>query len=153
MVHQHFMLVPVFTVAENVVLGVEPVKGPGHHEPQGGPRAGPRDLRAHGLEVDPDAMIEELPVGIQQRVEIIKVLFRGAKVLIFDEPTAVLTPQEVEEFFGIVAELKGRGATIVFITHKLHEVLEVADRITVLRGGKVVGDADPETATPRSSPR
>jgi simple sugar transport system ATP-binding protein len=102
----------------------------------------------YGLAVDPDAMVEDLPVGIQQRVEIIKVLLRGARILVFDEPTAVLTPQEVEEFFGIVAELKNRGATIIFITHKLKEALAIADDITVLRGGRVVGHADPATATP-----
>ena len=108
-----------------------------------------RDIsERYGLAVDPDALVEDLPVGIQQRVEIIKVLLRGAKILVFDEPTAVLTPQEVEEFFGIVAELKGRGATIIFITHKLKEALAIADDITVLRGGKVAGHADPATATP-----
>jgi general nucleoside transport system ATP-binding protein len=148
MVHQHFMLVPVFSVWENVVLGVEPVKGPGIMNRKEA-RAEVRDIsEKYGLAVDPDAMVEELPVGIQQRVEIIKVLLRGARILVFDEPTAVLTPQEVEEFFGIVAELKGRGATIIFITHKLKEALAIADDITVLRGGKVAGHADPKTATP-----
>ena len=147
MVHQHFMLVPVFTVAENVVLGVEPV-GPLDHLDLKTARAQVRAISAeHGLEVDPDALIEETPVGIQQRVEIIKVLFRSASVLIFDEPTAVLTPQEVKDFFGIVRSLRDAGKALVFITHKLHEVLEVADRINVLRGGKVVGEADPKTAT------
>jgi simple sugar transport system ATP-binding protein len=97
--------------------------------------------------VDPDAVIEEVPVGIQQRVEIIKVLFRSAEVLIFDEPTAVLTPAEVTEFFGIVRSLRAAGKALVFITHKLHEVLEVADRISVLRAGKIVGEGDPKTAT------
>jgi len=148
MVHQHFMLVPVFSVWENVVLGVEPIKGPGlmnRKEAQ----TEVRDIsERYGLAVDPDALVEDLPVGIQQRVEIIKVLLRGAKILVFDEPTAVLTPQEVDEFFGIVAELKGRGATIIFITHKLKEALAIADDITVLRGGKVAGHADPATATP-----
>ena len=148
MVHQHFMLVPVFSVWENVVLGVEPVKGPGIMNAKEARRE-VRDISGkYGLAVDPDALVEELPVGIQQRVEIIKVLLRGAKILVFDEPTAVLTPQEVEEFFGIVAELKGRGATIIFITHKLKEALAIADDITVLRGGRVVGNADPATATP-----
>ena len=103
----------------------------------------------HGLEVDPDAIIEEIPVGLQQRVEIIKVLFRSANAIIFDEPTAVLTPQEVEEFFGIVRSLREAGKALVFITHKLGEVLEVADRISVLRGGKIVGEGDPKTATER----
>jgi ABC-type uncharacterized transport system ATPase subunit len=148
MVHQHFMLVPVFSVAENVVLGVEPIKGMGVLDRKKA-RVEVREIsQRYGLAVDPDALVEELPVGIQQRVEIIKILLRGAKILVFDEPTAVLTPQEVEEFFGIVAELKGRGATIIFITHKLKEALAIADDITVLRGGKVVGHADPATATP-----
>jgi len=148
MVHQHFMLVPVFSVAENVVLGVEPVVGPGIMDRKRA-RTEVREIsERYGLAVDPDALVEELPVGIQQRVEIIKILLRGARILVFDEPTAVLTPQEVEEFFGIVAELKERGATVIFITHKLKEALAIADDITVLRGGKVVGSADPATATP-----
>ena len=130
------------------MLGVEPVKGPGVMNRKEA-RTEVREIsERYGLAVDPDALVEDLPVGIQQRVEIIKVLLRGAKILVFDEPTAVLTPQEVEEFFGIVAELKGRGATIIFITHKLKEALAIADDITVLRGGKVAGHADPATATP-----
>lgn len=148
MVHQHFMLVPVFTVWENVVLGVEPVSGPGVLNRRRA-RTEVREIsEKYGLAVDPDALVEELPVGIQQRVEIIKVLLRGAQILVFDEPTAVLTPQEVVEFFGIVEELKSRGATIIFITHKLKEALAIADDITVLRAGRVVGHADPATATP-----
>ncbi len=147
MVHQHFMLVPVFTVAENVVLGIEPtILGNILNVKQANKEVEEISQR-YGLAVDPKAKIEDLPVGIQQRVEIIKVLLRGAKVLVFDEPTAVLTPQEVIEFFGIVEELKSRGATIIFITHKLKEALAIADNITVLRGGKVVGHADPKTAT------
>ena len=147
MVHQHFMLVPVFTVAENVVLGVEPV-GRLDHLDLAKAREQVRAISAeHGLSVDPDAIIEEIPVGLQQRVEIIKVLFRSASVIIFDEPTAVLTPQEVNEFFGIIRSLREAGKAIVFITHKLHEVREVADRINVLRAGKVVGEGDPKTAT------
>ena len=205
MVHQHFMLVPVFTVAENVVLGVEPVKDTTVWAPLVGgavlgaiaaggglasligavvgagvlvalnktigarvkdflrrsgwlrwlSRTGALDLAEarrevreistqYGLEVDPDAVIENIPVGIQQRVEIIKVLFREAEVLVFDEPTAVLTPQEVEEFFGIVRGLRDSGKAVIFITHKLKEVLEIADRITVLRDGKVAGTTTPE---------
>jgi len=143
MVHQHFMLVPVFTVAENVVLGVEPTGALDHldlHKAREQVRAINDE---YGLEVDPDALIEELPVGIQQRVEIIKVLFRSAEVLIFDEPTAVLTPQEVTEFFKIVTMLKNAGKALVFITHKLHEIREVADRISVLRAGKIVGEGLP----------
>jgi ABC-type uncharacterized transport system ATPase subunit len=147
MVHQHFMLVPVFTVAENVVLGVEPV---GRLDRLDIAKAR-QQVRAisteHGLEVDPDAVIEQIPVGLQQRVEIIKVLFRSAEAIIFDEPTAVLTPQEVVEFFGIIRSLRDAGKALVFITHKLGEVLEVADRISVLRAGKVVGEGDPRTAT------
>ncbi len=148
MVHQHFMLIPVFSVFENVVLGVEPTK-PGGLLDRKKARVEVKEIsEKYGLAVDPDALVESLPVGIQQRVEIIKVLLRGARILVFDEPTAVLTPQEVEEFFGIVAELKARGATIIFITHKLKEALAIADDITVLRDGKVVGNADPKTATP-----
>jgi len=147
MVHQHFMLVPVFTVAENVVLGVEPT-GAFDRLDRKAARQQVRAISAeHRLAVDPDGRIEDLPVGVQQRVEIIKVLFRSAEVLIFDEPTAVLTPQEVVEFFGIVRSLRDAGKALVFITHKLGEVLEVADRISMLRGGKVVGDADPRTAS------
>ena len=147
MVYQHFMLVPVFTVAENVVLGVEPTGLLGVINKRDA-REQVRDIsERYGLVVDPDALIETLSVGIQQRVEILKVLRRGAKILVFDEPTAVLTPQEVTEFFGIVAELKARGATIIFITHKLKEALAIADDITVLRGGKVVGTVDPRSTS------
>ncbi len=147
MVHQHFMLVPVFTVAENVVLGVEPVGAFDRLDIAKAREQVTTISTRHGLNVDPDAVIEEVPVGIQQRVEIIKVLFRSASVLIFDEPTAVLTPQEVTEFFGIVRSLRDAGKALVFITHKLHEVIEVADRINVLRAGKVVGESDPKAAT------
>ena len=147
MVHQHFMLVPVFTVAENVVLGVEPT-GPLDSLDIKKANAQVREInQTYGLEIDPDALIEELPVGIQQRVEIIKVLFRSADVIIFDEPTAVLTPQEVTDFFKIVSALKQAGKAIVFITHKLHEILEVADRINVLRTGQIVGEALPGEKT------
>ena len=143
MVHQHFMLVPVFTVAENVVLGVEPT-GRGGVINMKDARQDVRDISSkYGLEVNPEAVIEDLPVGIQQRVEIIKVLFREAEVIIFDEPTAVLTPQEVEDFFGIVRSLVDAGKAIVFITHKLKEVLGIADRIAVLRRGAIVGEAIP----------
>jgi simple sugar transport system ATP-binding protein len=143
MVHQHFMLVPVFTVAENIVLGVEPTLVGGVLDFT----KARRDVRSiseeYGLMVDPDAIIEDIPVGVQQRVEIIKVLFREAEFLIFDEPTAVLTPQEVQEFFRILRSLRDAGRAIVFITHKLKEVLEISDRISVLRRGKVVGEAIP----------
>lgn len=147
MVHQHFMLVPVFTVAENVVLGVEPV---GKLDFLDLKKASDQ-VRAikdqYGLEVDPDALIETLPVGVQQRVEIIKVLFRSAQVLILDEPTAVLTPQEVEEFFQIIKALRDAGKALVFITHKLNEILQIADRISVLHQGRITGSGDPKTMT------
>ena len=148
MVHQHFMLVPVFSVTENVVLGVEPTKQPvGTIDMKEARREVEEISRQYGLLVDPEAIAEDLPVGLQQRVEIIKVLFRDAEIIVFDEPTAVLTPQEVVEFFKIVNGLKEAGKGIIFITHKLGEVLDVADRIAVLRRGKVVGEADPKTAT------
>jgi simple sugar transport system ATP-binding protein len=143
MVHQHFMLVPVFTVTENIVLGVEPTLGAGVLDLKKAKKDVTRISQQYGLEVDPDAIIEDIPVGVQQRVEIIKVLFREAEFLIFDEPTAVLTPQEVEEFFGILRSLREAGKAIVFITHKLREVLEISDRISVLRRGRVAGEAIP----------
>jgi len=147
MVHQHFMLVPVFTVTENVVLGVEPT-GRLDHLDLTTARAQVRDINdRYGLQVDPDALIETLPVGAQQRVEIIKVLFRSADLLILDEPTAVLTPQEVDEFFGIVKSLRDAGKAIVFITHKLNEILEIADRISVIRSGRIVGGGLPKDLT------
>jgi simple sugar transport system ATP-binding protein len=147
MVHQHFMLVPVFTVAENVVLGVEPTKAVGILNMEEA-RRDVRDISArYGFQVDPDAVIEDLPVGIQQRVEIIKVLFREAEIIVFDEPTSVLTPQEVEEFFGIVRSLRDAGKGIIFITHKLDEIREVSDRINVLRRGRIVGEAEPEAVS------
>ena len=146
MVHQHFMLIPVFTVAENVMLGHESTKAGGVLD-LATARAKVNEISERfGFHVDPDALIEELPVGVQQRVEIIKALSRDAKVLVFDEPTAVLTPQETDELMGIMRQLKETGTSIVFITHKLREVREVADRITVIRLGKVVGEAAP-TAT------
>jgi len=142
MVHQHFMLVPVFTVAENVVLGIEPTRGLSLDR-----RKAAQDVEEisaeYGLGLDPNAVIEDLPVGIQQRVEISKVLFRDAEIVVFDEPTAVLTPQEIEDFFRIIESLKASGRGIVFITHKLTEALQVADRIAVLRRGQTVGEADP----------
>src|SRR5664279_3703844 len=143
MVHQHFMLIPVFTVAENVMLGNEPTKWGGRLDLPAA-RAKVREIAARfGFDLDPDAIVEDLPVGVQQRVEIIKALSRDAKVLVFDEPTAVLTPQETDEFMVIMRQLKAAGTAIVFITHKLREVREVADRITVIRLGKVVGEASP----------
>ncbi|MDX1686397.1 MAG: ABC transporter ATP-binding protein [Candidatus Promineifilaceae bacterium] len=148
MVHQHFMLVPVFTVAENIVLGAEVTKGPSLDM-----RSARQEIRQlsqeFGLEVDPRAVIEDLPVGIQQRVEIIKALYRQARILVLDEPTAVLTPQEVEELFDIMRQLTARGVSIIFITHKLKEVLAIADRITVMRRGKVVGTTTPDKVDER----
>jgi general nucleoside transport system ATP-binding protein len=143
MVHQHFMLIPVFTVAENVMLGEETV------------RRGMLDRKTvadkvkelshrYGLDVDPQAIVGQLPVGVQQRVEIVKTLYRDAQILILDEPTAVLTPQEADDLFRIMRELTKRGVSIIFITHKLKEVLAVADRITVMRAGKVVGTVLPK---------
>jgi len=143
MVHQHFMLIPVFTVAENVMLGHEPTKFAGALD-LAAARERVREISARfGFDVDPDALVEDLPVGVQQRVEIIKALSRDARVLVFDEPTAVLTPQETDELMAIMRQLRDAGTAIVFITHKLREVREVADRITVIRLGKVVGEASP----------
>jgi simple sugar transport system ATP-binding protein len=167
MVHQHFMLVPVFTVAENVTLGSEPVRRlatPAFHlgglrvPPLGLPSIGFLDRRTarrevlalserFGLRVDPDAPVEELPVGVQQRVEIIKALLRDAQVLVLDEPTAVLTPHETEDLFRIMRELREGGRSIIFISHKLKEVQAIADTITVIRRGKVVGERPPATSS------
>ena len=147
MVHQHFMLVPVFTVAENVVLGVEPTGALGKLNIDEARRMVREISDKYNLDLDPDAVIENLPVGVQQRVEIVKVLLRDAKVVVFDEPTAVLTPSEIIEFFQIVKTLVSAGRGVVFITHKLKEALNIADRIAVLRRGKVVGEVDPGAAT------
>ncbi|WP_349963239.1 ABC transporter ATP-binding protein [Rhizobium sp. ZPR3] len=150
MVHQHFMLIPAFTVAENIVLGQEPTTM-GDRLDLRTARQRVIDISAKfGLGVDPDAKIEDLPVGAQQRVEIAKVLYRAADVVIFDEPTAVLTPQEVEGFFDIVRGLRTAGKAVLLITHKLNEVMEIADKITVLRHGRVVGQSDPKDSTPQS---
>lgn len=145
MVHQHFMLVPVFSVVENVILGVEPTTGADYLDLDDARAQVQAINNDYGMQVPTDARIETLPVGIQQRVEILKVLFRSADVLILDEPTAVLTPQEVEEFFTIVRSLRDAGKAIVFITHKLHEILEIADRVSVLRQGRVVGSGRPDS--------
>ena len=166
MVHQHFMLVPVFTVAENVTLGAEPVRrlatpamnlGGLRVPALGLPSIGLLDRRKarrdvlelserFGLQVDPDALVEDLPVGVQQRVEIIKALLRDASVLVLDEPTAVLTPGETEDLFRIMRELRAGGRSIIFISHKLKEVQAIADTITVIRRGKVVGERPPATS-------
>ncbi|WP_029068631.1 ABC transporter ATP-binding protein [Jonesia quinghaiensis] len=142
MVHQHFMLVPVFTVAENVILGFEPTKG--GIISLGEARRRVKEISDRfGFNIDPDTRVEDLPVGAQQRVEIIKALSHDAKIVILDEPTAVLTPQETDELLEIMRQLKNSGTSIVFITHKLREVKAIADKISVIRRGKIVGSADP----------
>ena len=150
MVHQHFMLIPVFTVAENIMLGAETLKGIVLDR-----RLVSEQVRklshSYGLDVDPDALVEQLPVGVQQRVEIVKALYRKAEILILDEPTAVLTPQEAEDLFRIMRELTSQGVSIIFITHKLKEVLAIADRITVMRGGRVMGTALPKESSETSA--
>lgn len=143
MVHQHFMLVPVFTVAENVMLGDEATKR-GMLDRKTVSAKVKELSHQYGLDVDPEALVGQLPVGVQQRVEIVKTLYRNAQILILDEPTAVLTPQEAEELFVIMRGLTERGVSIIFITHKLKEVLAVADRITVMRAGRVVGTVTPD---------
>lgn len=145
MVFQHFMLADNLTVLENVVLGAESLNGIG----SAARKEIERLSKAYGLGVHADTYVADLGVGARQRVEILKVLYRGAKILILDEPTAVLVPQEVDELFGNLAELKAEGLTIIFISHKLDEVLQVADDITVIRRGTTVGTADPKAVTSR----
>ncbi|MFM8996817.1 MAG: ABC transporter ATP-binding protein [Candidatus Limnocylindrus sp.] len=148
MIHQHFMLVPVFDVVEAIALGAETSRGPlGRFDKQSARRRIEELATTYGLFVDLDARIEDLPVGVRQRVEILKALYRKSDILVLDEPSAVLTPQETEELFAIIRSLAAGGTSVIFITHKLHEVLEVADRITVLRRGKVVGTTTPSEAT------
>jgi simple sugar transport system ATP-binding protein len=144
MVHQHFMLVPVFTVTENVMLGTESVGRFGLLDGRAAALHVAETSERYGLHVPVDAVIEDLPVGVQQRVEIVKALYREAEVLILDEPTAVLTPQETEELFDVMRSLRAAGKSIIFITHKLKEVLAIADRITVMNRGHVVGSTTPE---------
>jgi ABC-type uncharacterized transport system ATPase subunit len=146
MVHQHFMLVPVFTVAENVVLGFEPTKSFNRLDRRKATEEIRRVSKEYGLEVDPDAIVEELPVGLQQRVEILKALSQDAELLILDEPTAVLTPQEIDALMAIMRSLAKAGKSILFITHKLKEVRAVGDVITVIRQGQVVGSVPPTTS-------
>lgn len=146
MVHQHFMLIPVFTVAENIVLGHEKTKGPGLLDLEAARKEILRVSAEFNFDIDPDAIVENLPVGLQQRVEIIRALIYDAKVLILDEPTAVLTPQETDELLRNMKKLKANGTSIVFITHKLREVKEAADKITIIRRGKVVGTASPSAS-------
>ncbi len=143
MVHQHFQLVPVMTVAENIVLGAEKTKGI-KFDLDSAEKEVAELSEKYGLEVDPKARIEDLPVGMQQRVEILKMLYRKADILIMDEPTAVLTPQETDELLKVMQSFAQKGVGVIFITHKLREVLAVADRVVVLRNGKVVGTARPK---------
>lgn len=149
MVHQHFQLVDVLTVTENVMLGNESVNGPFLDRTSAKKRI-LEISQQYGLDVDPDAIVRDLPVGIQQRVEIIKALYRDADILILDEPTAVLTPQETQGLFRIMRTLLERGVSIIFISHKLKEVLAITDDVTVLRRGKVAGHADPKQSTEQS---
>ncbi|MCB0033346.1 MAG: ABC transporter ATP-binding protein [Anaerolineales bacterium] len=149
MVHQHFMLVPVFSVAENIMLGSEETKGMSLDI--GMAREKIRSLSyEYGLQVDPDAIVEDLPVGLQQRVEIVKALYRDARILVLDEPTAVLTPQEAQDLFKVMHQLTSRGVSIIFITHKLKEVLAVANAVTVMRRGRVVDSVNPQGMNERS---
>ncbi|MGH2541581.1 MAG: ABC transporter ATP-binding protein, partial [Ardenticatenaceae bacterium] len=149
MVHQHFMLVPTLTVTENIMLGNEIANGPMLDRKRARQRI--QELsEQYGLEVEPDAYVADLSVGHQQRVEIVKALYRGADILILDEPTAVLTPQEADDLFEVIRGLAGQGKAIIFITHKLREVLVLADRIMVLRDGRVAGTTTPEEATEAS---
>ncbi|MEA2009193.1 MAG: ATP-binding cassette domain-containing protein, partial [Actinomycetota bacterium] len=142
MVHQHFMLADNLTVLENIVLGSEPKKGVQLDFGSGRSQISAIGAK-YGMEINPDALVETLTVGARQRTEIVKVLYRGAKILILDEPTAVLVPQEVDELFVSLRELKEEGETVIFISHHLDEVLEIADAITVMRGGRTVATVDP----------
>ncbi|HEX6585072.1 MAG TPA: ABC transporter ATP-binding protein [Thermoleophilaceae bacterium] len=152
MVHQHFMLVPVMTVTENIVLGEEPTRGALLDVREGARRVKELSDR-YGLAVDPDAVIEQVSVGMQQRVEILKTLYRDARILILDEPTAVLTAQETNELFEVLRALKKDGVSIIFISHKLNEVLDISDRVTVLRRGKQIDTVPTEGATEESLAR
>ena len=153
MVHQHFMLIPVMTVAENVVLGTEPVRsGVILDEPAAEKRVADMAQSLH-FAVDPKALVEDISVGQQQRVEIMKALYRNADLLILDEPTAVLTPQEASDLFEILRTLRREGISIIFISHKLNEVLDIADRITVLRRGKTIETVPRKGATEASLAR
>jgi simple sugar transport system ATP-binding protein len=145
MVHQHFMLVPVFTALENIVLGSETTRGP-TLDLNSARKEVLKISEQYGLPIDPDMLIEDMPVGLQQRVEIIKALYRQADILVLDEPTAVLTPQEADDLFEVMRSLVEIGKSIIFITHKLREVLDVSDSITVIRNGKVVGSTVPAEA-------
>ena len=141
MVHQHFKLVECFTVLDNIILGVEPCKGGFLQKAEAREKVMALSDK-YGLKVDPDALVEDITVGMQQRTEILKMLYRDNEILIFDEPTAVLTPQEIEELMATMKEFAREGKSILFISHKLNEIMEVADRVTVLRKGKYVGTVD-----------
>ena len=141
MVHQHFKLVEVFSVLDNIILGVEPTKGPFLKKDEARKKVLALSEK-YGLKVDPDAMVEDITVGMQQRTEILKMLYRDNEILIFDEPTAVLTPQEIDELMEIMRGLRAEGKSILFITHKLNEIMAVADRCSVLRKGKYIGTVD-----------
>ena len=147
MVHQHFKLVECFTVLDNIIMGVEPVKN-GFLDKASAKKRVVELSEKYGLHVDPDAVIENITVGMQQRTEILKMLYRDNEVLIFDEPTAVLTPQEISELLQIMKNLAAEGKSILFITHKLAEIMEVADRCTVIRKGKYIGTVDVKTSSP-----
>ena len=138
MIHQHFKLVEVFTVLDNIILGVEPNKA-GFIVKKNARQKVAELSEKYGLKVDPDALVEDITVGMQQRTEILKMLYRDNEVLIFDEPTAVLTPQEIEELMATMKEFAREGKSILFISHKLNEIMEVSDRVTVLRKGRYVG--------------
>jgi len=144
MVHQHFMLIPVLSVAENIVLGSETMNGPIFLDHGEANKRIAELAQRFGFEIDPEAKVGSLSVGSQQRVEILKALYRDARILVLDEPTAVLTPPETEEIFAVLRRLAGGGHSIIFISHKLYEVLEIADRVTVIRRGRVVGERAPE---------
>jgi len=148
MVHQHFMLIPVFNVTENVMLGNEYTRFGGFLDKKKAAKQVLDISNQYNMHINPNTLIEDLPIGLQQRVEIIKILFHDAEILIMDEPSAVLTPQEVDELFKIMHNLIDQGKSIIFITHKLREVMECADRIMVIRAGKVVGEATPAEADP-----
>lgn len=152
MVHQHFMLVPVLSVAENIILGLPPARGPLLDLPAA-ERAISELSESSGLPVDPRAKVWQLPVGIQQRVEILKFLYRGVDILILDEPTAVLTPDEVGRFFNVLRNLQGRGVTVILITHKLNEVMALSDRVTVMRAGTDVATVETSATNPRELAR
>ncbi|NJO84215.1 MAG: ATP-binding cassette domain-containing protein, partial [Blastochloris sp.] len=150
MVHQHFQLVPVMTVTENIMLGTEVTRRGLFLDRQRAAERIRTIARQYGLDIDPNALVADVPVGAQQRVEIVKALYRNADILILDEPTAVLTPQESDDFFRVMHALTQQGKSLIFITHKLREVLAYADRIVVLRAGRVVGETTPAQASEQS---